>query len=139
MLVANPVLYYWILIAYSASIPTCSLRVMPFNKSDILSSVQQNMLPYYCYVLLQDGHQIVPIQTLVRSKSCIQIGALSIEQPINGLRQISMKLPYDVLRKSALKFTKGSKRENSISYYFLLFWFHQNSISSTKNPAIMLE
>ena len=54
------------------------------------------------------------------------------------LRQISMKLPYAVLRKSAVKFTKGSKRENSISYYFLLFWFHQNSVSSTKNPAIML-
>ena len=45
------------------------------------------------------------------------------------LRQISMKLP---LRKSALKFTKGSKRENSISYYFLLFWFNQNSISVLK-------
>ena len=48
------------------------------------------------------------------------------------LRQISMKLPYAVLRKSALKFTKGSKRENSISYYFLLFWFNQNSISVLK-------
>ena len=48
------------------------------------------------------------------------------------LRQISMKLPYAVLRKSALKFTKGSKRENSISYYFLLFWFNQNSISALK-------
>ena len=33
---------------------------------------------------------------------------------------------------------KGSKRKNSISYYLMLFWFHQNSISSTKNPAIML-
>ena len=33
------------------------------------------------------------------------------------LRQISMKLPFAVLRKSALKFTKGSKSENSISYY----------------------
>jgi len=55
------------------------------------------------------------------------------------LRQISMKLPFAVLRKSALKFTKGSKRENSISYHFLLFWFHQNLISSTKNSAIMLE
>ena len=32
---------------------------------------------------------------------------------------ISMKLPFAVLRKSALKFTKGCKRENSISYYFL--------------------
>ena len=39
---------------------------------------------------------------------------------------------YAVLRKSALKFTKGSKRENSISYYFLLFWFNQNSISVLK-------
>ena len=48
------------------------------------------------------------------------------------LRQISMKLPFAVLRKSALKFTKGSKRENSISYYFLLFWFNQNSISVLK-------
>ena len=54
------------------------------------------------------------------------------------LRQISMKLPFAVLRKTALKFTKGSKRENSISYYFLSFWFHQNLISSTKNPTIML-
>ena len=44
------------------------------------------------------------------------------------LRQISMKLPFAVLRKSALKFTKGSKRENLIAYYFLLFWFHQNPI-----------
>ena len=35
--------------------------------------------------------------------------------------QISMELPYYVLRKSSLKFTKGSRRENSIS--------------STKNPA----
>ena len=43
-----------------------------------------------------------------------------------------MKLPFAVLRKSALKFTKGSKRENSISYYFLLFWFNQNSISVLK-------
>ena len=48
------------------------------------------------------------------------------------LRQISMKLPYAVLRKSALKLTKGRKRENSISYYFLLFWFNQNSISVLK-------
>ena len=48
------------------------------------------------------------------------------------LRQISMKLPFAVLRKSALKFSKGSKRENSISYYFLLFWFNQNSISVLK-------
>ena len=48
------------------------------------------------------------------------------------LRQISMKLPYALLRKSALKFTKGSKRENSISDYFLLFWFYQNSISVLK-------
>jgi len=48
------------------------------------------------------------------------------------LRQISMKLPFAVLRKSALKFTKGSKRENSISYYFLLFGFHQNLISVLK-------
>ena len=29
------------------------------------------------------------------------------------------------LRKSALEFTKGIKRENSISYYLLLFWFYQ--------------
>ena len=48
------------------------------------------------------------------------------------LRQISMKLPFAVWRKSALKFTKGRKRENSISYYFLLFWFNQNSISVLK-------
>ena len=48
------------------------------------------------------------------------------------LRQISMKLPFAVLRKSALKFTIGGKRENSISYYFPLFWFHQNSISVLK-------
>ena len=48
------------------------------------------------------------------------------------LHQISMKLPYAVLRKSALKFTKGRERENSISYYFLLFWFNQNSISVLK-------
>ena len=45
------------------------------------------------------------------------------------LCQISMKLPFVVLRKSALKFNTGIKRENSISYYFLLFWFNQNSIS----------
>ena len=43
------------------------------------------------------------------------------------LRQIYMKLPYAVWRKSALKFTKVRKRENLISYYFLLFWFHKNS------------
>ena len=48
------------------------------------------------------------------------------------LRQISMKLPFVVLRKSALKFTIGSKRENLISYHFLLFWFNQNSISVLK-------
>ena len=48
------------------------------------------------------------------------------------LRQISMKLPFAVLRKSALKFTKWSKRENSISYHFLLFWFNQNLISVLK-------
>ena len=42
-----------------------------------------------------------------------------------------VKSPW-VLRKTALKFTKGSKRENSISYYFLLFWFNQNSISVLK-------
>ena len=54
------------------------------------------------------------------------------------LRQISMKLPFAVLRKSALKFTKGSTRENSISYYFLLFWFNQNSISVLKTLLSIL-
>ena len=54
------------------------------------------------------------------------------------LRQISMKLPA-ILRNPALKFTKGSKRENSLSYYFLLSGFHQNSISNIKYLAIMLE
>ena len=50
--------------------------------------------------------------------------------------------PCAVLRKTALKFTKGSKPENSLYllyYDLLLFGFHQNSISSTKNPAVMLE
>ena len=42
------------------------------------------------------------------------------------------QLPYAVLRKSAFKFTEGSKRENSISYYFLLFWINENSISVLK-------
>jgi len=56
------------------------------------------------------------------------------------LRQISMKLPFAVLRKSALKFTKGSKRENSISYFFLLFGFHQNLISVLKTlPSCLSE
>ena len=33
-----------------------------------------------------------------------------------------------LLRKSASQFTKGSKRLMSICFYFLLFWFRQNSM-----------
>ena len=36
-------------------------------------------------------------------------------------REISILTNLRCLRKSALKFTKGRKRENSISYHFLLF------------------
>ena len=62
-------------------------------------------------------------------------GPVWLQNTINQwLRQISILLSFD-----KLNFSKGSKREKSISNYSLLFGFHQNSISSTKNSVIMLE
>ena len=57
-------------------------------------------------------------------------------QPHQWLSQMSIKLPYAVLRRSALKFTKGRKRENSKSYYFL-FGFHQNLISRVTRRVVL--
>ena len=45
--------------------------------------------------------------------SKLMIVLASIPTSHQWLHQISMKLPFAVLRKSALKFTEGSKRENS--------------------------
>ena len=82
------------------------------------------------------GAGAVVVEVVVASvleSSVVDFGAAEKKETYHQwLRQISMKLPFAVWRKTALKFTKGSKRENSISYYFLLFWFNQNSISVLK-------
>ena len=53
---------------------------------------------------------------------------------------ISKSVSKDKYRWEINQLWSLSKRENPIiSYYFLLFWFHQNLISSTKYPPIMHE
>ena len=86
-------------------------------------------------IRLDRGLDNIPYYLCVCVSVCLVFMILTYLQGIlahQWLRQISIKLPFAVLRKSALKFTKGSKRENSISYHFLLFWFNQNSISVLK-------
>ena len=88
------------------------------------------------------------------SKPCTQEGPFSLEfytcpslKFVPSWRHLIIsgyiKSPWNYItlfwEYQLLSLLKLSKRESLISYYFLLFWLHQNSISSTKTHTIMLE